>query len=140
MHAPEHKNAEQQNTKHESAQNSIRIATALAGTVALAAGGVLLLGTSGAIGAPGKTTGSATSEGPDVAITGGALDQASAAALAHTGDGVVTETEMNDEESYYEVEVTLSSGAEVDVQLDQGFAVVGSEPENSSGHENSSDE
>lgn len=135
MHTSEHKS-----TEHKSTQNSIRIATALAGTVALAAGGVLLLGTSGAIGATGETTGSATPEGPDVAITGNALDQASSAALAYTGDGVVTGTEINDEESYYEVEVTLSSGAEVDVQLDRGFAVVGSEPESTSGDENSPDE
>ena len=33
------------------------------------------------------------------------------------------------EESYYEVEVTLEDGSEVDVQLDQSFSVVGSETE-----------
>jgi uncharacterized membrane protein YkoI len=60
-------------------------------------------------------------------ITGSALDKAKAAALAHTGEGKVTETEVGDEESYYEVEVTLDDGRQVDVQLDESFNVVGSE-------------
>ena len=47
----------------------------------------------------------------DAAITGSALDQAEAAALDHTGEGSVTETEVGDEESYYEVEVTLDDGS-----------------------------
>jgi uncharacterized membrane protein YkoI len=64
------------------------------------------------------------SEGP---ITGDALERASAAALAHTGEGRVTETEVGDEESLYEVEVTLDDGRQVDVQLDANFNVVGSE-------------
>ena len=62
-------------------------------------------------------------------ITGSALEQAEAAALAHTGEGRVTDTEVGDEESYYEVEVTLDDGSEVDVQLDEDFSVVGSERE-----------
>lgn len=66
-------------------------------------------------------------EGPDTPITGAELDQASTAALAHTGEGRVTETEVGDEESYYEVEVTLDDGSQVDVQLDEGFNVVGDE-------------
>jgi len=61
------------------------------------------------------------------AISGEALDRASDAALAHTGGGRVTETEAGDEESYYEVEVTLEDGTQVDVQLDRDFEVVGSE-------------
>ncbi len=63
----------------------------------------------------------------DTPITGSALEQAEAAALAHTGQGKVTETEVGDEESYYEVEVTLDNGNQVDVQLDKSFNVVGSE-------------
>jgi uncharacterized membrane protein YkoI len=63
----------------------------------------------------------------DTPITGSALEQAKAAALAHTGQGKVTETEVGDEESYYEVEVTLDDGSQVDVQLDKSFNVVGSE-------------
>lgn len=66
-------------------------------------------------------------EGPDVPITGSALDKASAAALAFTGEGRVTATEVGDEESYYEVEVTLDNGREIDVQLDEQFVVVGTD-------------
>lgn len=62
-------------------------------------------------------------------ITGDALDRASAAALDHLGEGEVTDTEVGDEESYYEVEVTLPDGSEVDVQLDEDFTVVGEEAE-----------
>jgi len=65
----------------------------------------------------------------DTAITGTALEQASAAALEFTGGGRVTGTEVGDEESYYEVEVTRDDGTQVDVQLDEDFAVVGSEDE-----------
>jgi uncharacterized membrane protein YkoI len=60
------------------------------------------------------------------AIVGEAYDRATAAALAHTGGGRVTETEAGDEDSYYEVEVTLDDGSQVDVQLDESFHVVGS--------------
>jgi hypothetical protein len=65
--------------------------------------------------------------GPDAErpISGTALDRASAAALAHTGGGRVTETEVADEEGYYEVEVTLADGRQVDVHLDRTFDVLG---------------
>ena len=56
-------------------------------------------------------------------ISGSALEQAKAAALADT-PGRVTETEVGDEESYYEVEVTRPDGSQVDVQLDRNFNVV----------------
>jgi hypothetical protein len=70
------------------------------------------------------------SEGP---ITGNALDKASTAALQETGGGRVTETEVGDEDSYYEVEVTLDDGSQVDVQLDRSFHVVGSSADNDRG-------
>jgi uncharacterized membrane protein YkoI len=57
-------------------------------------------------------------------ITGPELEQASAAALAHTGGGRVSQTEVGDEESYYQVEVTLDDGSQVDVQLNRDFSVV----------------
>ena len=66
-------------------------------------------------------------------ITGSALDQASEAALNHTGGGRVTGTEVGDEESFYEVEVTRDDGSQVDVQLDEGFNVVGDEADDDSG-------
>ncbi len=55
------------------------------------------------------------------------LEQAEEAALAETGGGKVTDTEVDDEESRYEVEVTLDDGSQVDVQLDEDFQVVSSE-------------
>ncbi|MGI8692095.1 MAG: PepSY domain-containing protein [Geodermatophilaceae bacterium] len=64
--------------------------------------------------------------GHDVSITGTDLDRASSAALDSTGEGHVTGTEVGDEESYYEVEVTLDDGSAVDVQLDESFNVVSS--------------
>ena len=84
-----------------------------------------------ALGAGGAAIATAASGGDDneseKAISGAALDRASAAALAHTGGGKVTETEVGDEESYYEVEVTRNDGSQVDVQLDRNFHVVGGE-------------
>ena len=66
-------------------------------------------------------------------ITGSALDQASEAALDHTGGERVTGTEIGDEESFYEVEVTRDDGSQVDVQLDESFNVVGDEADDDSG-------
>ena len=63
----------------------------------------------------------------DQPITGDDLDRATTAALAHTGEGRVTDTEVGDEESLYEVEVTLDDGSQVDVQLDGDFEVVATE-------------
>ena len=42
-----------------------------------------------------------------------------------TGGGTVTGSEVGDEESYYEVEVTKADGSQVDVQLDENFVVFG---------------
>ena len=83
-----------------------------------------------AVVATGASVGIASAVGGDdseAPITGQALDRAQAAALEHTGEGRVTETEVGDEESYYEVEVTLPNGEETDVQLNESFKVVGSE-------------
>jgi uncharacterized membrane protein YkoI len=71
-------------------------------------------------------------------ITGSALQKAGEAALGHTGGGKVTETEAGDEDSYYEVEVTLDDGKQVDVQLDENFTVLSSENDDES--ENEADE
>jgi uncharacterized membrane protein YkoI len=89
------------------------VATAIVG-VAAVGGGVAL------------AAGGGDDDGTETSITGEELDRASAAALEHTGEGRVTETEVGDEESYYEVEVTLDDGSQVDVQLDKSFKVVGS--------------
>ena len=68
----------------------------------------------------------ATSEDDETPISGEALEKASAAALAYTGGGTVTDSEIGDEEGFYEVEVTLADGREVDVHLDENFKVLGS--------------
>jgi uncharacterized membrane protein YkoI len=92
----------------------------------LIAGGAaaLVLGVGGGVAA---ATGVVDDDATDEPISGNALERASQAALEHTGEGTVTETEVGDEESYYEVEVTLDDGSQVDVQLDRDFQVVGSE-------------
>jgi uncharacterized membrane protein YkoI len=92
--------------------------------VAVVAGAAAVI--AGGAGVAAAAGGSDSPEGPDVAISGDALQKASEAALAATGGGRVTGSEVNDEESYYEVEVTQDDGSQVDVQLDENFAVVGS--------------
>jgi uncharacterized membrane protein YkoI len=92
---------------------------------ALAVGGVAIAGAAGGD----------DDDGGERAISGTALDRAKAAALDHTGDGKVTETEAGDEESFYEVEVTRADGSEVDVQLDRDFKVVGSEGDDDRGED-----
>lgn len=70
-------------------------------------------------------------EGEDTPISDeDVLEKASDAALdwletEHGVTGTVTETEVGDEESYYEIEVTLDDGRHVDVQLTESFEVVG---------------
>ncbi|MBS3086926.1 MAG: hypothetical protein A2725_04545 [Candidatus Magasanikbacteria bacterium RIFCSPHIGHO2_01_FULL_33_34] len=63
-------------------------------------------------------------EAEDIPISGSALDRASAAALEYIGEGRVTDTEIGDEEGYYEIEVTLNNGKEADVHLDENFNVL----------------
>ncbi len=68
-----------------------------------------------------------SNEGPDVPITGTPLERASAAALAYIGEGKVTDSEIGDEEGYYEIEIRLNNGREVDVHLDENFNVLSTE-------------
>jgi hypothetical protein len=81
-----------------------------------------------AVAAVGGGTGIALAGGGDDGespITGDALTRASAAALAHTRGGTVTDTEVGDEDGFYEVEVTLADGRQVDVHLDRDFRILG---------------
>jgi uncharacterized membrane protein YkoI len=66
-------------------------------------------------------------------ITGASLEKASEAALDHVGGGEVTGTEVGDEEGYYEVEITRADGSQVDVHLDRGFDVLGTEGDGAAG-------
>ncbi|MGI9120699.1 MAG: PepSY domain-containing protein [Acidimicrobiales bacterium] len=81
-----------------------------------------------AVAAGGVGTGAVAASGGDdtePAITGEALKQATAAALGHAGGGRVSDTEVGDEDGYYEVEVTLDNGTQLDVHLDRDFNVLG---------------
>ena len=90
------------------------------------AGGVLVAGL--LVGGAGVAVGAVRDDdGSDTPITGPALEQASQAALDHTGGGTVTGTEVGDEEGAYEVEVTPDDGSMVDVHLDERFRVLGDE-------------
>ena len=94
-------------------RSKIIVASAAVGLVAATGAGIALAG--------------GTGQDNESQITGEALDRATEAALEHTGGGRVTDTEVGDEESYYEVEVTLDDGSQVDVQLNEDFEVVGDE-------------
>lgn len=100
--------------------------------IALVVAGAALL-TAGAVG--GAVAIAGDDDATDRPIPASDLKQAERAALAETGGGSVTETEVDDEESKYEVEVTLDDGTQVDVQLDADFQVVGSEHD---GHDDES--
>ncbi len=88
--------------------------------------GVLALLVTGGAGVAAASGGAGPGDDTEPSITGDALTRAAQAALAETGGGRVSGTEVGDEESYYEVEVTLDDGRQVDVQLDESLAVIGS--------------
>ena len=69
----------------------------------------------------------AAAGGDEQPLTGSDLEKATAAALAHTGGGTVVETETGDDGAAYGVEVRLADGTQVEVNLDEGFNVIGQE-------------
>ena len=71
--------------------------------------------------------------GDDQPLTGAPLQKANAAALAHTGGGTVTESEVGDDGAAYDVEVRLANGKTVDVQLDSQYQVIGQEANDDGG-------
>ena len=89
----------------------------------IAAGAAVVI--AGSVGAAAAVSGD--DDAQDRPIPASELERAEQAALEETGGGEVTETEVDDEESKYEVEVTLEDGTQVDVQLDEEFRVVGTE-------------
>jgi hypothetical protein len=94
-------------------------------------GGIIMLLLAIIAGGAGIGIAAGLGDDEEAPITGEALEQASAAALEYTGGGTVTETEVGDEEGYYEVEVTLDDGTQVDVHLDSAFRVLGQESDGS---------
>ncbi len=72
--------------------------------------------------------------------TGANIEKAKSIALDHTNGGRVTETEVGDEEGYYEVEVTKDDGSQIDVHLDRDFNVLSTPADHEgSDHESSDD-
>ena len=90
-----------------------------AAVAALGVGGTAL-----ASGVGSDDNGGTRDDGAGKPITGPALGKASAIAIDHVGGGRVTGTEFQDEEGYYEVEVTRGDGSQVDVHLDSHFNVL----------------
>lgn len=101
-----------------------------AAIAALAAGGGAIAGATG--GGHGKKRvahSEKRGDHKDKRITGGALARASKVALAHTGGGRVTDSEVADEEGYYEIEVVRTDGSQVDVHLDRTFNLIDTSPD-----------
>jgi hypothetical protein len=99
---------------------------AMGAVIALAAGGAAVAGAAGGDDESGRDD-----NATEKAITGAALDRASRVALDRVGAGDVTGTEDDDEEGYYEIEVTKPDGTQVDVHLNRDFSPIGTE---SDGH------
>jgi uncharacterized membrane protein YkoI len=71
----------------------------------------------------------------DQPVTGSTLEEATQAALAFTGGGTVTETEVGDDGAAYGVEIRLSDGSQVEVELDENLRVIGQEADDDGGSE-----
>jgi uncharacterized membrane protein YkoI len=113
---------------------------AAAAVAALAGGGAAIAGATGNDASdPSASQGSGVQAGDDKGakddeagrddgngqpVTGSPLDRASAVALQQTGGGSVTGSEIDDEEGYYEIEVTKADGSQVDVHLDRDFNLI----------------
>jgi len=95
--------------------------------VAAMAAGLLLVGA-------GVAYATGSGEGSSAQAGGANIEKAKSVALEQV-KGRVTETEVEDEEGYYEVEVTRDDGSQVDVHLDKDFNVLGT-PADYEGHEN----
>ena len=92
-------------------------------------GGAVFLAATGAsagvaLGASG--TGDDT-DPPDQQLTGTDLDRASEAALAEVGAGTVVDSEAGDDGASYSVEIQRDDGTQVEVDMDDGFAVTAQE-------------
>jgi hypothetical protein len=70
--------------------------------------------------------------GDEQPLTGSDLDEATAAALEHTGGGTVIETEVGDDGAAYGVEIRLDDSSIVEVALDESFQVIGEESDDDS--------
>jgi hypothetical protein len=88
----------------------------------------IVIGTVTALVVAGIATGvSAATGDDDTPLVGGELESASDAAIAHVGGGTVVDSEAGDGPEAYEVEVERPDGNVVEVSMDDGFDVIGSE-------------
>jgi uncharacterized membrane protein YkoI len=99
-----------------------------AAVAALGVGGTAIAGSVGSDDGTGKGD-----DGAGTPITGSQLDKASRIAIDHVGGGRVTGSELQDEEGYYEIEVTKDDGSQVDVHLDSAFKVIGDKADGDQG-------
>jgi uncharacterized membrane protein YkoI len=115
---------------------------ALVAVAGLAAGGAAIAGATSGSGGSDQTATSSSDEsaadqqsgrdeetgarddGEGTPVTGSEFERASAVALDAAGGGHVSGSEKNDEEGYYEIEVTRDDGTQVDVHLDRNLNVI----------------
>jgi uncharacterized membrane protein YkoI len=83
---------------------------------------LMLLVGAGVAYANGSSGGDSSGDGPEQS-TGPGMERAKSVALEQV-NGRVTATEFQDEEGYYEVEVTRDDGSQVDVHLDKNYNVL----------------
>jgi len=88
------------------------------------------------LGAGGVVWSSAASD----ELNGDERDRASSAALEAVGDGKVTDTETDDEEGAYEIEVTRPDGTQVDVHLDKDYKVLSQDADDEDGDDEDGDD
>jgi hypothetical protein len=77
--------------------------------------------------AGGAVVATASGSEEDAPLTGNARQRATAAALAHVGEGTVVGTEVGEGGVAYGVEIRLDDGSQVDVKLDDRFRVIATE-------------
>jgi uncharacterized membrane protein YkoI len=100
----------------------------VAAVAALGVGGTAIAGGVGSDDVTGKGD-----DGEGTPITGAQLDKASSIAVDRVGGGRVTGSELQDEEGYYEIEVTKDDGSQVDVHLDSHFNVLNAKGDGAGG-------
>ena len=81
----------------------------------------------------------ATGADDDTPLTGSNLERAVAAALAETGGGTGTDSEVGDDGAAYSVEGRLQDGSQDEMNLDAGFRVIGREADDDGGAETEPD-
>ena len=82
----------------------------------------------------------ATAGDSDESVTGPEADKAAAAAVAHVGGGQAAEVEHAEGGAGWEVEVERADGTTVEVNLDQGYHVVGAQEDSENGDDSGPDD